>query len=342
LGPIFWCLLAAALFGASTPAAKTLVGEMGAPLLAGLLYAGAALAVLPRVATRSWANNPNRSNSLRLSGAVLFGGLLGPVLLLLGLNAAPAGAVSLWLTLETVATAALARCFFREHLGALGWSAVGLVVLASALLSSELHLGWAVVLVALACLCWGLDNNFTSQIDAYTPEQITLVKGAATALVLIPTGLWQGGRGDLPQIGVALVIGGLGYGLSLVLYVAGAQQLGATRSQLIFSSSPLFGLVPAWLLLGEPVGWFHAAAVVLMALAIGLLQRDSLSHCHTHHHRQLTHTHFHRHDDGHHDHDHDGVLLGPSVFGWHQHEHTHPEVTHRHPHRPDLHHRHEH
>jgi len=342
--------LAAMLFGASTPAAKSLVSEVGPVLLSGLLYAGAALVVAPavwrerakrrRAPPRSDPMQPahhthDSANRWRLLGAVVSGGVVGPILLLWGLSLAPAGSVSLWLTLETVATAVLARLLFREHLETRGWIAVARVVLASAALSGSLHLGPAVALVALACVAWGLDNNLTSLIDGYTPAETTLAKGVGAALVAIPLGWALGGQGSLLQIAAALGIGALGYGLSLVLYVAGAQQLGATRSQLVFSTSPLFGLGLAWAALGETVGWIHGFAAALMAVALWLLHREQ--HAHTHAHHAGTHTHWHRHDDEHHDHSHPS-----SVQGWHQHEHQHDERTHSHPHRPDVHHRHGH
>jgi drug/metabolite transporter (DMT)-like permease len=351
-GPLVWCLVAAGLFGASTPAAKRLVSPLGPVLLSGLLYAGAALAVLPAV----WAQRAKRDrvrsqseearlsspahgriNRWRLAGAVGSGGVVGPILLFWGLSLAPAGSVSLWLTLETVATAVLARLLFREHLETRGWIAVALVVLASVALSGDLHRGAAAGLVALACLAWGLDNNLTSLIDGYTPAEITLVKGTVVALGAIPVGWALGGQWGMGQVVAALGVGALGYGGSLVLYVAGAQQLGATRSQLVFSTSPLFGLVLAWAALGESVGWVHGAAAAMMAVALWLLRREH--HAHEHEHHPAIHTHWHRHDDGHHDHQH----VHPAAHqGWHQHEHQHEGRTHCHAHRPDVHHRHQH
>ncbi len=337
-----WCLLSALLFGATTPAAKPLVDDMGPVLLSGVLYWGAAIGVAPW-ALREWnRQRGRRTASVRarrhLLGAAFFGGVVGPVLLLWGLSLAPAGSVSLWLVLETVATAVLARLFFREHLGAYGWFATALVVLASALLTEPGPAGiQAVTLVALACVAWGLDNNFTALIDNYSTTEITAFKGVTAGLVNVPVGLWLGGIVEAGSLLTGLAIGALGYGASLVLYTAGAQQLGATRSQLCFSTSPLFGLATAALLLGESLGAAHAISIGLMALAVGLLQRETHEHAHRHH--AIEHTHWHRHDDGHHDHapeDADAVTL------WHQHRHRHEAQTHRHPHRPDLHHRHSH
>ncbi len=341
-GPVAWCLLSAALFGATTPAAKPFVDEAGPVLLSGLLYWGAALGVGPW-ALRDWrARRAVRRVDVRarmyLLGAAFFGGVVGPVLLLWGLSLAPAGSVSLWLVLETVATAVLARLFFREHLGSHGWFATALVVIASALLAEPGAAGiQAITLVALACIAWGLDNNFTALIDGYTTNEVTGFKGVTAGMVNVPIGLWLGGEVGVVSTSAGLAIGALGYGASLVLYTAGAQQLGATRSQLAFSTSPLFGLATAALWLGEVLTPTHALSIALMAFALWLLERES--HDHAHHHEAIEHTHWHRHDDGHHDHEHEEGVV---VARWHQHRHRHEAQTHEHPHRPDLHHRHPH
>jgi drug/metabolite transporter (DMT)-like permease len=230
--PVLWCLTAAALFGASTPASKALLGESLGPLrLAGLLYLGAAVGVLPWLARGGSARLRRDARNLRrLAGAVVFGGVLGPVLLLLGLASAPSASVALWLNLETVATALLAWLLFREHVGYRTAGAAALVVAAGALLAAPGGVGtWrAVAFVAAACVCWGLDNNLTALIDGFTPPQSTFAKGLVAGTVNLSLGLVL--EGPLPGAGA--------YGLSLVLYVAGAQQFGATRSQVLFASSP--------------------------------------------------------------------------------------------------------
>ncbi|HIF92594.1 MAG: DMT family transporter [Myxococcales bacterium] len=343
-GPVTWCLMAALLFGATTPAAKSLVDDMGPILLSGLLYWGAALAVSP-AAIRDWRKDrktPRQGRGLLL-GAVVFGGLVGPILMLWGLSLANAGSVSLWLTLETVATAVLARLFFREHLGALGWLATGLVVAASIGLAGPESGGLAAaILVGLACIAWGLDNNLTSLIDGYSTAEITGFKGLYAGAVSVPIGLLVGGAATGTQLMAALLIGAVGYGASLMLYVAGAQQLGATRSQLYFSTAPLFGLAVAWGVFDEYLGVSHFVAIGIMATALWILYLES--HEHEHDHEAQEHTHWHRHDDGHHDHDHqyDQSSTGRASGAWHQHRHAHRAKTHRHAHSPDLHHRHAH
>lgn len=338
--PIAWCLLSAALFGASTPASKLLLDGIGPLTLAGLLYLGAALATLP-FARRGGSAVRRRDprNVRRLAGAVLFGGVLGPVALLVGLRTSPSASVSLWLNLETTATALLAWAFFKENLGPRGWAANGLVVVAGVLLAAPdgFTVAPAALLVVVACVCWGIDNNLTAVIDGYTPEQTTLAKGAGAGAVNLTLGLWL--EGALPGVtGVigGLIVGALAYGASIVLYIRGAQQLGATRSQMLFATAPFLGVGAAWLVLGEPVLGVQVAAGLLMACALAVLLADH--HAHEHVHPAQVHTHAHRHDDGHHDHEHPDL---PAEV-WHTHEHAHERVVHRHPHVPDLHHRHAH
>ncbi len=338
--PVIWCAVSAALFGASTPASKPLLQHFGPLFLSGLLYLGAALVVAP------WAlrNVPSlrtidRRNAGRLAGAVVFGGVVGPVLLLMGLSQALAGSVALWLNLESVATALLATWFFKEHLGRSTWLSVVLIVVASALLSPATPGGgWALLLVALACVAWGLDNNWTSVIDQVSPAQITFVKGLCAGSFNLALGI-AFERADVSPgpLAAALSVGALSYGVSLLLYVAGAQHLGATRSQLLFSTAPAWGLGLAWLALGEPMSLSQAGAAGLMGFAIWLWYRERHEHRHTH--QRMVHRHFHRHDDGHHGHVHEPPV---PAGAWHSHEHVHEPLTHEHAHRPDLHHRHEH
>jgi len=346
LEPLLWCLLAAGLFGASTPAAKLLTDSVGPLLLSGILYLGAAMAVCPwalgrarRLRTAAKSSASDRPNQFRLAGAVLFGGILGPLCLLTGLKSANAGSVSLWLNLETVATAVLARAFFKEHLAPRTWAAVGLVVLASLLLTPGTPEGsTAVVWVLLACLAWGLDNNLTALIDTYSPAQITFAKGSVAGAVNLSLGmLLEPGVVTLSAVGTGLLVGAFGYGVSLLLYVAGAQHLGATRSQLLFSTAPLWGLGLAWLALGEPILSSQLAAAPIMGFALWLWHRERHEHAHTH--AAQTHRHWHRHDDGHHEHSHEAAV---PPGAWHSHEHSHEPIEHVHAHRPDLHHRHEH
>ena len=338
--PVLWCLLAAALFGASTPASKALLDGAGPLTLAGLLYLGAAIATAPfSLRGGSAGRRRDPANLRRLAGAVLFGGVLGPIALLAGLRMAPAASVSLWINLESVATAALAWLFFREHVD--GRTAIASVAVVAAGIGLSAPEGFrfapAALLVLGAAACWGLDNNLTATIDGYTPAQSTFVKGLVAGMVNLGLGLAL--DGPAPGWGLvagALALGALAYGASIVLYIAGAQQLGATRSQMIFASAPFVGVALSWGVLGEPMLPAQIAAGLLMLGALALML--SARHGHAHTHTALTHTHIHRHDDGHHGHRHPDL----PADAWHTHEHAHEPVAHAHPHQPDLHHRHPH
>lgn len=190
---------------------------------------------------------------------------------------------------------------------------------------------------AYPVLSWGVDNNLTAVIDQFSPAQTTFAKGvvAGTFNCLVGLALSEG-TVSWELLAAALGIGGVSYGASLLLYVAGAQHLGATRSQLIFSTAPAWGLVVAWLVLGEPILLAQVGAAGLMATGIVLWHREKHSHVHAH--EPMTHTHRHRHDDGHLDHTHPEPFSGT----WHSHEHSHAAMEHLHLHHPDLHHRHTH
>jgi len=341
-GAIAIAILAAALFGAAAPASKLLLSELTPFQLAGLLYLGAALGVTPVAWREGGLRLPSRSDRLnrsRLLGAIIAGGIVGPVLLLFALRTADATSVSLWLNFEVAATALLGVVFFREHLGALGWGGVAAAFAGAAILSlpggiAGLEAG---LLVLLACLCWGLDNHLTALIDGITPSQSTFWKGLAAGVTNLAIGLALDPlAAGLLAVLAALFVGVWAYGASIVLYIRSAQALGATRAQIAFASAPFFGVLLSVLLLGETLAGAHLAsgALFIAGLALFALER----HAHVHAHEAMEHEHPHRHDDGHHDHDHADLPRGIM----HTHRHRHAPMTHAHPHWPDLHHRHNH
>jgi len=342
--PFLMALAAAALFGAATPFSKVLLDDLSPFQLSGLLYLGAAAGVLPMVMRRGgllrpWAMDV-RTQRLLL-GAVIFGGIVGPVLMLLGLRMAAAASVALWLNLEAVATALLGVWVFRDHLGRNGWIGAAGILLASAMLSGgQGAAGWqAGLLVAGACLCWGLDNHLTALIDGITPAQSTFWKGLVAGAANLAVGLWVEPFGASPaQIGGALVVGLFSYGFSIVFYITAAQQLGATRSQLLFSTAPYFAIALSVFWLGESIGAVQAVAALVVGVSIILLTVEW--HSHGHDHVALEHEHWHSHADDHHDHGHESLPV--DAVDSHSHRHRHRPLFHAHHHWPDLHHRHGH
>ncbi len=334
-------VISAALFGVATPVSKLLLEDLNYFQLAGLLYLGAAVGLLPFFfkGSKFKMRELDRKNLTRISGAMILGGFLGPVLLLVGLKMASASSVSLWLNLELAATAVLGVAFFKDHLDLKGWLGVTGAVMAGVLIT--IHEGHSGVLaglsVALACICWGLDNHFTALVDVITPHQMTFLKGlfAGTFNFVVGISLAK----SLPSLevfGGAVGVGIFSYGISIVLYITAAQILGATRSQILFASAPFFGAFFSVVLLSETVSLIQIIAAVILALSIFSIILGL--HSHPHFHDERTHIHIHRHDDLHHIHEHPSEPMSPM----HVHKHRHKKMTHAHAHYPDLHHRHGH
>ncbi|HAU88962.1 MAG TPA: EamA family transporter [Elusimicrobia bacterium] len=332
-------LLAAFFFGVSTPLSKALLSDLNPFLLAGLLYLGAGIGLSAYTLLRGGRLLPPPATLKYkyIAGMIVFGGLLGPVLLLAAIKIAPAASVSIWLNLELVATAILGHFLFKDHLDKRGWLSVAMSLAAGILLSySGGAAGFtAGLLVALACFSWGFDNHFTAIIDDLSPVQSTIIKGlaAGTTNTLIGLAL-AGGMPELPALGKALLVGFHCYGLSITFYISAAQKLGAVRSQLIFSLAPIFGVILSVLALHEGLSAVQLVSGAMLLASVWLMLAEKHAHAHEHH--EMEHTHEHAHGDLHHDH-HDGAQKEP-----HAHLHRHSAATHVHPHWPDLHHRHTH
>jgi drug/metabolite transporter (DMT)-like permease len=336
-------LASALLFGLSAPVAKILVGAVDPWVLAGLLYCGAGGGLF---VWRAIAGAPNEAKLARadwpwLAGAVLCGGVAGPVLLMTGLARIDAGPASLLLTLEGVFTALLAWFVFRENFDrrvALGMLAIvaGAVTLNWAPVEARID-PWGAGAIALACFAWALDNNITRKISLADPVQIAAIKGAIAGPTSLAIGLALGGAVPEPMAGLAaLVTGFLGYGASLVLFILALRHLGTARAGAYFSTAPFVGAVVSVPLLGEPLTAGLLLAGALMACGVWL--HLSERHEHDHEHPEMAHAHRHSHDD-HHDHDHEPGI-DPRVP--HAHFHVHGKLRHAHPHAPDSHHRHTH
>lgn len=346
---IVLALLSAALFGASTPAAKALLGSLDPALLAGLFYCGAGIGIgiLRRMlrAMKPEAGAPeaalSRTDIPWLAGAIVCGGIAGPLLLMFGLSRTDASTASLLLTLEGVATALLAWFAFHENFDrriALGMACLvgGALVLSwSGAPTASSLAGMAAI--AAACVAWGLDNNLTRKVSLADPLQIVEIKGLVAGPVNIALAFATGSA--LPTIGITLsaaAVGFIGYGLSLVLYVMALRHLGTARTGAYFSTAPFLGAVAALAFLHEPLTLQLVAAGALMATGVYLHLTER--HEHEHLHEEMMHSHAHVHDDHHrHSHEHGDPAGEP-----HTHRHRHTRLRHSHAHVPDMHHTHRH
>jgi drug/metabolite transporter (DMT)-like permease len=340
-------LVSAALFGASTPVAKLLLGHGVDPwLLAGLLYLGSGLGLGAARAVRGVIGIPPTEAPLRrddlpwLVLVVLSGGVSAPLLLMIGLAATPASAAALLLNVEGLATMAIAWIVFRENVDR------RLLIGACAILSGAVLLSWpggpggiAVGALAIlgACILWGIDNNLTRKLSSADPVQIAAIKGLVAGAVNLALALSHGAAWPPAEtvIGTAL-LGLAGYGVSLVLFVLALRHLGTARTSAYFSTAPFLGTLLALAMFGEPVTAQLVVAALLMAA--GLYLHLAERHEHDHVHEAAEHEHRHRHDT-HHQHAHEARHPEGEP---HTHRHRHTRVIHRHPHYPDVHHRHGH
>jgi drug/metabolite transporter (DMT)-like permease len=337
------CALAAALlFGASTPAAKVLAGNLPPFLLAGLLYAGSGLGLAAwMVLRRTGGPLPRGADLPWLAGAVLSGGVAGPVLLMVGLAHTSAATASLLLNLEGALTALIAWFAFRENFDRRIALGMALILAGCVLLSLQPDAGYAFSLgalsIAAACLAWAVDNNLTRRISAGDAVAIAAIKGAVAGAVNLAIAFASGAAWPAPGQALGAALTGLfGYGVSLALFVVALRGLGAARTGAYFSIAPFAGIVLAMVALGEMPGAPFWAALPLVAAGVWLHVTER--HAHEHLHEPMEHAHRHVHD-AHHQHEHEFPWDGAEP---HAHLHRHARLLHSHPHYPDIHHRHGH
>lgn len=342
---VTFAIAAAVLFGASTPLAKLLVGDVSPVLLGGLLYlgSGVGLGLFRMLRDKGWKPSGIQAREWPwLLGAIFFGGVLGPVALMYGLTTVSGSAASLMLNLESVLTALLAWMVFKENadkrivLGMVAIVAGGAVLTWQPVgAGSSSFAGLAAI--GIACLCWAIDNNLTRKVSASDAVFIASSKGLLAGLLNSAVAIGIGGSLPTPQTTVlAMVVGLLGYGISLVFFVLALRGLGTARTGAYFSTAPFIGSAVSLLFLGEtatPLFWIASA---LMGLGVWLHMTETHEHEHTH--TPLEHTHAHTHDE-HHQHQHNAET---NLTEPHLHWHRHSSVTHKHPHYPDIHHQHSH
>ena len=344
---VLYALGAAALFGASTPFAKLLLGEVSPLVLAAVLYLGSGIGLAAWIALRS--RLPGRAPVAQIpradwpwiAAAIAAGGVAGPILLMQGLARTDASSASLLLNLEAVLTAAIAWTVFRENVDRRVFAGMMAIVAGGVVLSADAApqaggLAGA-LLVAAACLAWAIDNNLTRRVSGGDAATLACLKGLAAGAVNLALALSLGA--PLPAaagwLGAGL-LGFLGYGVSLVLFIVALRGLGTARTGAYFSVAPFVGAILAIAMLGERPGIAFWLAAGLMALGVWL--HLSERHEHRHAHEEMEHTHEHVHD-AHHRHAHEFPWDGREP---HVHPHRHEALVHSHPHYPDLHHRHTH
>jgi drug/metabolite transporter (DMT)-like permease len=348
--PAMQAILAALLFGASAPLSKVLLGNIEPIPLASFLYLGSGIGLLLFQSIRHVAASVKETEAPLskkdipwLLGAVLFGGVLAPILLMTSLQSTPASTASLLLNFEGVATTILAFILFKENIGGRIGFAVGFITLSSILLSWDASNQWGISIGAMgilaACICWGIDNNFTRNISSKNPFTIVILKGIGAGLFSLVLSFIL--KNPIPNFKIilgAMLLGCFSYGFSIVLFVLAMRNMGSARTSAFFGTAPFIGTILAFLLFRSTPNIMFIIALPIMMSGTFLLLKDN--HGHKHLHESTQHEHNHTHDDEHHNHPHENVETSSNES--HSHVHTHESLEHTHPHMPDTHHRHSH
>lgn len=339
---ILQALLAAIFFGASAPIAKLLLGDISPIFLAAFLYLGSGTGIsLVKLTQRLGSKNVEagirRTDIGWLAGAIISGGILAPIVLMISLQNTSASTASLLLNFEGVGTTLIALLFFKEAISRRAWTAILIITLASIFISTDFDSGFGLSLgalgIILACFLWGADNNFTRNISGKDPLAIVAWKGLVAGAFSFFLAWFLGDPFPaLRAILGTLILGFISYGLSTMLFIRSLRGLGAARTSALYGTAPLAGVILSIVLFRElPSFLFIIAAILMIGGALLLINEN---HAHSHVHTAIFHEHSHRHSDLGHTHD--------DVDGVHSHEHEHPAEEHEHDHLPDIHHRHGH
>jgi drug/metabolite transporter (DMT)-like permease len=345
---ILKALMAAILFALATPLSKQFLVQLHPTLLASIFYLSAAIFLTisaPLELLTSLKSITKYPKDLwSLLGSALFGGTIGPICILYGLTKINASSTSLLLSFESVATALIAYFVMKEHLGRKTIIAITLTLLSNVLLFFEdFTFHPYALLIIIGAAAWGVDNTLTANIAAITPKTITIIKSMVAGLINLAIFRLLSQESyntfNYTNLIYPALIGILSYGLSIILYISSAKNIGATRSQIIFSLSPYLAIILSLLFLQERPSLLFWPSLILMLVSNIIIMTENHQHMHHHHHEE--HTHEHSHEDGHHDHQHDNqqdIASGKK----HTHLHIHHHFAHTHHHLPDIHHHHKH
>ena len=342
---ILMAIVAAALYGISSPMSKLLLVEIPPALMAALLYLGAGLGmmmvnIIKVLSKKEQIEAKMTKKELPYIIGMVVLDIMAPVFLMLGLAMTTSANASLLNNFEIVATSLIALFIFKEAIGKRMWIAIALITLSSIILSvedfSSLTFSIGSFFVIVACISWGFENNCTRMLSMKDPLQIVVIKGFGSGIgsLIISLALKEYSSNIL-YIFLALILGFVAYGLSIFFYIFAQRELGAARTSAYYAAAPFMGVLISWLVLQERITGSFLIAIIIML--IGAYFAVSENHKHSHIHVKEVHEHKHNHDDNHHNHTHETEVLGE-----HCHEHTHEKMEHKHAHMPDLHHRHTH
>ena len=328
LKAIMFAFLAAVFYAINVPISKVLLQHVGPTTMAALLYLGAGIGIV----MMSLFNKKDREKAESLTKAELpyIVGMIvldiaAPIFLMLGISYGSSANASLLGNFEIVATTVIALILFKEAVTKRLWLAIGLITLSSILLSFEgtdsFHFSYGSLLVIMATVCWGLENNCTRELSSKSTYQIVMLKGLCSGLGALVISLIK--KETFPGFGyiaIALALGFVAYGLSIFMYVRAQNVLGAAKTSAYYAVNPLIGALLAFVFLSESLSWMYVIALIVMVIGSALVVVDTLIRQHDHEHQHaFTHTH-------------GGSTHTHTVRHSHVHKHYLTEEKHRHRH----------
>lgn len=313
-------ILAAALYAVNVPISKILLKNVEATMMAAFLYMGAGIGMLVyglvnKAIGKGQKKEPLTKKELPYTVAMVGLDIIAPILLMFGITKTNSANVSLLNNFEIVATSLIALMIFKEIISKKLWLAIGLVTVASVILSFEgdgaFVFNKGSLLVLGASICWGFENNCTKMISNKSSEEIVIIKGCFSGLGSFIVALLLGEM--IPSMKWILAVSLLGfaaYGLSINFYIMAQKDLGAAKTSAYYSIAPFLGVAFSVLFLGErPTLQFYVALAIMVASTL-IIVKDTIQLQHTHEHQ---HTHTHEHTHG-------------SIVHTHEHTHTHSHL----------------
>lgn len=283
---ILYAILAALLYAISSPVSKVILNEIPSTMLAGILYigAGGGMLIFSLLKNRYGFSEPINMDKEETicTVAMIVLDTLAPILLLAGLSSTTAENVSLLNNFEIVATTLIALLLFNEKVSKRLWFAIGLITLASIILStdstSSMNFSFGSILVLLATICWGFENNCTRVLSNKNPIDIVIIKGFGSGIGSLIISYVINERSDnIKYIIFALLLGFVSYGLSIYFYILAQRYLGAAKTSAYYAIAPFMGVILSFAMFKEIPQIKFFAALLIMAGGMYLVSKDSKS-----------------------------------------------------------------
>ena len=327
---IFFAILAAWLYAINIPLSKLLLNYIEPTMMAAYLYLGAGIGIgivflITKNKDKQTYEKLSKENLPNVLGMIVLD-IAAPILLMFGLLDSASSNASLLNNFEIVCTSLIALFLFKETVSKRMWIAISLITMSSFVLSFEdisaFKFSWGAILVLLATLCWGLENNCTKNLSNKNTYHIVFLKGIFSGLgSLIVAICLQEKFAMIAYFALALLLGFVAYGLSIFFYIKAQRIIGAAKTSAYYAVAPFIGAFLSFLIFKEKPTWAYFLGLAIMIFGTVIVVIDTLAKKHNHIHKHLiTHTH-------------DGSTHTHTIEHEHPHNHYLSDKNHQHPHK---------